>query len=96
MPSSQNEANIILALQALQKNPKLSMRRAADIYHIKWTTLRNRKNGIQPRCNSIANLRKVSDLEEQTIVQYIIDLNTRGFSPRLCDVEYMASRLLAE
>jgi hypothetical protein len=44
----------------------------------------------------MANSRKLSDLEEQTIVQYILDLDTRGFPPRLCGVEEMANRLLAE
>jgi hypothetical protein len=44
----------------------------------------------------MANLRKLSDLEEQTIVQYILNLDMRGFSPRLCGVEDMANRLLAE
>jgi hypothetical protein len=44
----------------------------------------------------IANSRKLSDLEEHTIVQYILDLDSQGFSPRLRGVEDMANRLLAE
>ena len=32
---------------------------------------------------------------EQAIVQYILDLDSRGFPPRLLAVEEMANRLLA-
>lgn len=42
------------------------------------------------------NLRKLTDLEESTIVEYILDLDTRLFPPRLCGVEDMANRLLAD
>ena len=59
-----NEARILLALQALQNNPKLSIRRAATIYSVGFSTLRDRKNGIQSRRDSIPNSRKLSDLEE--------------------------------
>ena len=34
-----NESQIILAIQAIQKNPKLSYRQAAAIYNISRTTL---------------------------------------------------------
>ncbi|KAL0932787.1 transposase [Colletotrichum truncatum] len=42
------------------------------------------------------NLRNLSDLEEKTIVEYILDLDARSFPPRLSGVEEMANRLLAE
>ncbi|KAF6515583.1 hypothetical protein HZS61_004324 [Fusarium oxysporum f. sp. conglutinans] len=58
------EARILLALRALQNDPKLSLRRAAGIYQI--------------------------------IVQFILDLDSRGFPPRLRCVEEMANRLLAD
>jgi hypothetical protein len=96
MSNSTQEANIILALQALQKDPELSLRRAVQIYQVPFSTLRNRKQGRQSRRDIIANSRKLSDLEEQTIVQYILDLDTRGFAPRLRGVEEMANRLLAK
>jgi hypothetical protein len=39
MTQSSNEARILLALQALQNNPKLSTRRAATIYKVNYRTL---------------------------------------------------------
>ena len=68
MSNSNNESKIILALQALQNTPKLSLRHTAKVYNVPFTTLRNRKRGKQPRCDIMANSRKLSDLEEQTIV----------------------------
>ncbi|ENH67784.1 hypothetical protein FOC1_g10001255 [Fusarium oxysporum f. sp. cubense race 1] len=91
-----NEARILLALQALQNNPKLSIRRAAGIYKVGFGVLRNRKNGIQSRSDTIPNSRKLSDLEEQIIVQFLLDLDSRGFPARLRFVEEMANSLLAD
>ncbi|EMT73519.1 hypothetical protein FOC4_g10001484 [Fusarium odoratissimum] len=91
-----NEARILLALQALQNNPKLSLRRAASIYEVRYSILRDRKNGIQSRRDYIPNSRKLSDLEEQIIVQFILDLDSRGFPSRLRFVEEMANSLLVD
>jgi hypothetical protein len=96
MTQPSNEARILLALQALQNNPKLSIRRAASMYKVRYGTLRNRKNGMQSRCDSIPNSRSLSDLEEKIIVQFILDLDSRGFPSRLRFVEEMANSLLAD
>ena len=53
-------------------------------------------NGSQAQADKIPNCRKLSDLEEQIIVQYILDLDSRGFPCRHRDVEEMANRLLAD
>jgi hypothetical protein len=94
MPYS--EGNILLALQALQNDPKLSLRRAAQIYKVNYYALRRRRNGIQSRRDWIPKSRRLSDLEEQIIVQFILDLDSRGFPPRLRAVEEMANRVLAD
>jgi hypothetical protein len=38
---------------------------------------------------------KLTDLEEITIIQYVLDLDSRLFPSRLCGVEDMANQLLA-
>jgi hypothetical protein len=96
MSQSSNEARILLALLVLQNNPNLKTRRAATIYRVNYRTLYRRQDGIQSRCDSIPNSRKLSDLEEQTIVQFILDLDSRGFPSRLRFVEDMANSLLAD
>ncbi|KAM5529008.1 transposase [Fusarium oxysporum f. sp. phaseoli] len=90
------EARILLALRALQNDPKLSLRRAAGIYQVRYWTLHRRQKGILSTHDSIPKSRKLSDLEEQIIVQFILDLDSRGFPPRLHCVEEMANRLLAD
>ncbi|KAM5529819.1 hypothetical protein BFJ63_vAg17750 [Fusarium oxysporum f. sp. narcissi] len=96
MSQSNKEAQILLALQACQADPKLSLRRAAKIYEVNFSTLYRRNSGMQARSECIPNSRKLSDLEEQIIVQYILDLDSRGFPSRHRDVEEMANRLLAD
>ena len=94
MESTPYEARIILALEALKSNTKLSFRAAAKLYNIQRTTLQNRHAGKLARRERPANSRKLTDLEEETIVQYILELDTRSFPPRLAGVEDMANQLL--
>jgi len=96
MPQANIEAKVLLALQAYQNNQKLSLRRAAKVYEIPYTTLYRRQHGISARCDWIPKSRKLSDLEEQIIIQFILDLDSRGFPPQLRGVEEMANRLLAD
>ncbi|KAJ3464857.1 hypothetical protein MRS44_009643 [Fusarium solani] len=96
MSEFNSEGNILLALQALQTNPKLRIRRAASIYNVCPKKLGRRQKGMQSRRDWIPKSRKLSDLEEQIIIQFILDLDSRGFPPRLRGVEEMANRLLAD
>src|SRR6478609_10333750 len=95
MSQPSNEARVLLALQALQKDPKLSVRRAAKIYEVNRNTLSNQKNGRQSRRDTMANSRKLSKLEEETVLYYALDLDSRGFPCRISVIEDMANRLLA-
>jgi len=97
------EAKINLTLRALQKNSKLKIRAVAKLYEVDRETLRYRRASRPARRDSRparrdipANSRKLTDLEENTIVQYIIELYSREFHPRLYYVEDIANRLLRE
>ncbi|EGU81663.1 hypothetical protein FOXB_07824 [Fusarium oxysporum f. sp. conglutinans Fo5176] len=96
MSQPSNEVIILLALQALQHDPKMSLRRAASVYKVDRFALRRRQRGIQSRRDTIQKTRRLSDLEEQIIVQFILDLDSRGFPSRLSFVEEMANSLLAD
>ena len=67
--SISKEANIILAIQALQKDPIQSVRAFANIYHISETTLRFRRKNQPSRRDQFANFRKLNELEESVIVR---------------------------
>jgi len=59
---------MLLALKALKNSEKLSVLAAANIYNVAETTLRSRRDGWPARCDIPANLRKLTDLEEKTII----------------------------
>lgn len=88
------EARIILAIEAIRTSKKLSQRAAAKIYKVPRATLADRMAGRTYRSDSKANCYKLTDLEEESILQYILDLDSRGFAPRLASVEDMANLLL--
>ena len=96
MPQKNDESSIILALKAMKNDPKLSLRAAAKIYSVDHRKLGRRKQGQPSRRDILANSRKLTTLEESVIIQYIVDLDLKGFPPRLSGVEDMANRLLAE
>ncbi|RKK48720.1 hypothetical protein BFJ67_g7192, partial [Fusarium oxysporum f. sp. cepae] len=96
MRKKSDESKLILALQALKNDPELSIRAAAATYTVDFSTLARRRRGQSSRRDIIPNSRKLTDLEESTIIQYVLDLDSRSFPPRLRDVEDMANKLLAD
>jgi len=94
MSSTSNEARVILALKAVQDDKHLSIRAAAKIYNVAATTIRRRLAGRTARRNTTPNSRRLTDSEEEALVQYILGLIARAFPPRLHGVEDMANQLL--
>jgi hypothetical protein len=95
MPQTNNEGNINLALQAMQNDPTLSARAVGKIFTCSHHKLSSRKLGIQPRRDISANSQKLTNLEELVLVQHILDLSIKGFSPRISVAEDIANRLRA-
>jgi len=92
---AQQEGKIELALQAYKEGQFQSLRRAADAFNVCYRTLTRRYNGTLSRANIRPSNQKLTTTEEETIVRYILDLDSRGFAPRLCEVADMADKLLA-
>jgi hypothetical protein len=88
------EAKVVLVLEALEKDSKLSLRAVAKIYSVPYTTLYRRRAGRPLRRDTTPNSKKLTQSEEEAIVQYIIELDIRAFPPRLSSVEDMANQLL--
>ncbi|KFY32284.1 hypothetical protein V493_00342 [Pseudogymnoascus sp. VKM F-4281 (FW-2241)] len=91
----ENMRDVVLALQAMKTNPKLSARAAGELYKVDFEKLCRRNRGIPARRDIPANSRKLSNIEEQVLIRYILSLAAKGFPPRLSVVEDMANRLLA-
>jgi hypothetical protein len=101
MPQQQNalltnrEGQNQLALSAYYNRQFQSLRRAAEAFNTPRSTLTSQYNGISYRPAARNGRHKFSATEEQTIVQYILDLDSQGFAPQLCEVADMADKLLA-
>jgi hypothetical protein len=91
----QQEGRIILALEAYTLGQFKSVRSAAAAFKVPFQRLSDRLHKIRFRQEAPPNGRKLSATEEQTIVQYILDLDSRGFAPRLCEVADIADKVLA-
>ncbi|KFY23544.1 hypothetical protein V493_05796 [Pseudogymnoascus sp. VKM F-4281 (FW-2241)] len=90
MEIQSQEARIILAIEAIRSSKKLSRRSAAKLYNVPYTTLSYRMTGRTSRRELKANCHKLTEVEEEVIIRYILDLDTRGFAPRLAGVEDIA------
>jgi len=85
---------MLLAVQFVQQNPKVNICKIARIYKVPYTTLCRRIQGIPTRLNTVNKAQKLTKLKEETIVRYILDLDSQAFPPRRSTVENMANRLL--
>ena len=72
---SSKEADIQLAISSLEDGQIQSSYRAAAVYNIPETTLRHRRAGIAARRDCPPNSKKLTQREEDVIVQYILDLD---------------------
>ena len=96
MPNESQERQIQLTLNALRTNPNLKLHRVATQFEVPDNTLRRRMNGIPSKRGTRSVQAKLTLAEEEAIVQYILDLDSRGFSPTKCEVEDMANLLLSQ
>jgi len=90
-----HEADIHLAISALNTNQIQTERRAAATFEVSRATLHRRRAGRPARRDCQPNSRKFTQAEEKVIVQYILDLDRRGFAPTYAAVRDMADKLLA-
>jgi hypothetical protein len=94
MPSYPDENQLLLAIRAIEKDSKLSVRAAAKIYNVRRAILQHRIRGRPARQSIRANNHKLTEAEEDAIVKYVMDLAGRAFPFRLRFVEDMANQLL--
>jgi hypothetical protein len=90
----EHEGRVQLAFEAFNSGQFRSHRAAADAFNVKRHTLDQRAKGIPFRLETPPNGRKLTPTEEQTIVRYILDLDSRGFALGLCQVADIADKVL--
>jgi hypothetical protein len=90
------ESRVLLAIEAIRSTPRMSIRSAAKAYDLPEASIRHRMNGRPAKFDSRNAHLNLTLAEEEAIVQYVLHLDSRGFSPRRADVEEMANLLLAK
>lgn len=93
MESQSKEARTLLAVAASKVDSTQSVKKLARIYNINRMTLTNRINGRPSRIDLPVNSRKLDLIEEEVIVREVLELDSRGFPPRLGHIEEMANQL---
>lgn len=89
------EGKILLALSDLKEGRIQSLRAAARLYEIPESTLRTRASSTQSRVDQRPNRHKLTQLEEDSLTEWIISMDTRGAAPRPSTVRDMVNILLA-
>ena len=91
---AQQEGRALLAIQSLRRQQISSIRKASVTYHVPRTTLQDRLRGRVARKDSRANSHKLTSTEEQALVEWILDLDERGYPLRIQDLRDAAKLLL--
>jgi transposase len=94
--SLDKESRIRLAVSDYKKGTLASIKEAARVHGVAYGTVRDRLNGVQAKCNTIPRTRKLSVDQENALIKYILNLNSRGFPPKPRYVREMANALLAQ
>jgi hypothetical protein len=84
------EADIHLVILALQQNQIQAEGVAAQTFKVSRATLHRRRNDKPARRDCQPNSKKLSELEGEVIIRYILDLDQRGFAPTYAAVRDMA------
>lgn len=85
-----------MAIKAIQEGKIASIRAAARAYDVPHVTLTRRLKGGAPQRGTPAVTRKLTQQEEEVLVRWILDMDSRGYAPRVGDVSRKANILLTE
>jgi hypothetical protein len=89
------EERVDLAIKAIKSNANLSQRRAAAVYNVSERTIRRQRAGKLAQRGCQPNSKKLTQVEEEVVVSYILKLDLRGFAPTYAAVCDIANKLLA-
>jgi len=93
--SANQEGKVLLALDDIKNGRIKSIRAAAKLYDIPHTTLADRAKGVLARVDYRPTGHKLTQLEEDSLTEWILSMDSRGAAPRPATVGDMANILLA-
>ncbi|RFU33152.1 hypothetical protein B7463_g3180, partial [Scytalidium lignicola] len=96
IPDPQQEGRVLLAINAIKKGQITSIRKAARVFDVPRSTLNARLQGTPQHQTIYTKCFRMSQLEEESLVQWILSMGKRGLPPRPSGVQSMANILVAE
>ncbi len=93
---TQNEGRVILAIDAHKKGHFSSLYASCRSYGAPYSTALDRVKGVPEKRVSQPRSRKLTDLEEQTLEQWILAMIRRGLPVGLQSIRTMANLLLSK
>jgi len=91
--TSSKEGNLLLAISAFQSGQCTSVNAAAKLYDVVPKSLYRRINSGTSREDYTTTNKRLSDIEEEVIVQDILKLDAQGLSPSISLVKEMADTI---
>ena len=95
MAEVSKEERMKLAIKAFNQGQFQSKTSCAQAFDVPSRTLMKCLNGVTSRKESIANGRKLSDIEETTLSRWILDMHHHGLPLQISNVRYLAQLLLS-
>ena len=95
MSEVSKEEQMKAAIKAFNEGKFQSKSACACVFDVPSQTLMKRLNGVTSRKESLANGRKLSDIEENTLSRWILDMSQHGLPLQLSSVHYFAQLLLS-
>ena len=89
------EGKLEIAISDLKSGKIPSLRRAAAIYGVPFSTLQRRYRGSQRKAVNNIKKQKLTPSEEETLIRWILSIDKRGFPPRPSTAAEMANILLS-
>ena len=81
---AEQEGRILLALKCIQNKEITNIHEVTHVYNVPKTTLLYHLNGCVYRPEKRANNHKLTDNEEESLVQWILSMERRGAPPPAC------------
>ena len=89
------EERMRLAIDAFDKSQFQSKTACGRAFDVPSRTLMKHLNGVHSRKESTANCRKLSDIEEDTLSRWILNMCQRGLPLQISSVRHLAQLLLS-
>ncbi|RFU26650.1 hypothetical protein B7463_g9676, partial [Scytalidium lignicola] len=96
MPPAEQEGRILLAINAIKTKQITSVRKAARVFDVPRGTLNARLHGRVQMGTTYTKRFRMTKLEEESLVQWVLSMRKRGMPPRPSGVQAMANTLVSE